>query len=709
MNTKRMILSIVLVLAVIAGLTLPQARTTVLAEDIQVLTIEDKTFYETLKNSLNKYDQMALQNTDDEKQQITLDMEKVTVIEMGLYQSTVDDNFKNTLETLFRECTNLEYLKLKKCNLNGIDLSVLDSRKNLRNLSLVECQLDKVPDLTLPNLEAMCLSRNNLSADGACDSLTRDRFPAVTRLWLDDCQLSDISFLQYMGNLTSLSLADNRLTDDSISTLIGMENLFDLQELNLGVKIHIVVGGTYTYNIYTPSGNTFTDLEGLASLLVHFSDLKELELSGLQISSIQAFTEIESNAKVIFHMNCITDYTGLKPINEFALSRQRINLSGIFAIGQENEFPQLVKRLLDPEDVLYSSDGLTYTNCHLSADGTKIILENNGASVTVKSGKLFESEFIFKQKKIPSYTVPENLTATVGDILATVILPEGFSWKDSALDVGTVGTHMFKAVYTPQDTDTYAVIDDIDVPVTVRASQVKPTPTPTLPPTPMPEVPTPAPEETKQTVITPTLKPDESNLSGNQIEKRKDLSLLLAAGKQKGSSGIKLTWRKKNGCSGYEVYWSYCDGKQNYKKMKTVGQGGKRECIHKKLKKNRAYKYYIVSYTIKDDRKNYQSKSPVIHVAMKRERHTNAKRVKVNKAQVALKAKKTFQIKATAVLENPKKKLLNHDKKFRYYVDNKDVASVDKKGMVKAKKKGICSVFVIANNGVAKQVKVTVK
>ena len=86
-----------------------------------------------------------------------------------------------------------------------------------------------------------------------------------------------------MGNLTSLSLADNRLTDDSISTLIGMENLFDLQELNLGVKIHIVVGGTYTYNIYTPSGNTFTDLEGLASLLVHFSDLKELELSGLQI------------------------------------------------------------------------------------------------------------------------------------------------------------------------------------------------------------------------------------------------------------------------------------------------------------------------------------------------------------------------------------------------------------------------------------------
>lgn len=712
MNTKRMILSIVLVLAVIASLTLPQARTTILAEDTQVLTIENKTFYGILKESLNDYGA----STDDVKQQITLDMEKVTTIKMELSETIKGDNYKNTMETLFRRCTNLKYLRLKRCDLTGVDLSALDNRRNLCDLSLVDCQLDKVPDLTLPNLETMCLSINNLSADGACDGLTKDRFPAMTRLWLDDCQISDIGFLQNMGNLQSLSLADNRLTDDAIMALIGMENLSGLQELNLGVKVHIVVGGTYAYNIYTPSKNTFADLERLASIPVHFQDLEELELSGLRISSIREFTRIESTAKIIFEWNYITDYTGLESNSSYVLSNQRINLSGIFAIGQENEIPELlkrlVKRILDPEDVLYSSGGLTYTSCHLSPDDeTKIILEKNGASVKVKSGKLSGSEFIFRQKKIPSYTVPENLSATVGDLLASVILPEGFSWKDPALDVGEVGTHMFKAIFTPRDTDAYVVVDDIDVPVTVRASQAEPTPTPIPTPTltPTPEMPTPTPEETKQTVITPTPKPDESKLSGNQIEKRKDLSLLLAAGKQKGSSGIKLTWRKKNGCSGYEVYWSYCDGKQNFKKMKTVGKDGKRECIHKKLKKTRAYKYYIATYTIKDGRKNYQSKSPVIHIAMKRESHTNAKQIKVNKAQVVLKEKKAFQIKAAAVLENPKKKLLNHDKKFRYYVDNKDVASVDKKGKIKAKKKGTCSVFVIANNGVAKQVKVTVK
>ncbi|MCM1256456.1 MAG: hypothetical protein NC307_01210 [Roseburia sp.] len=63
---------------------------------------------------------------------------------------------------------------------------------------------------------------------------------------------------------------------------------------------------------------------------------------------------------------------------------------------------------------------------------------------------------------------------------------------------------------------------------------------------------------------------------------------------------------------------------------------------------------------------------------MKQEKRTNVKSITVNKTKVSLKAKKTFQIKATAKTEN-------------------------------AKKKGSYSIFVIANNGVSKEIKVTVK
>lgn len=743
MNTKRMILSILLVLALIISPVLPPVQTTALAENIQTLTIENKTLYDVLKECLSNdyYNKDALQNSDDEKQQMTLDLDKVTLIQMLLKQDITGDNFKNTIETLFRGCTNLEYLRLRACDLRGIDCSIIDNRESLVSLALVECNLDNIPDLTLPNLQTLCLSKNNLSADGACDSLTKTKQPSLVNLWLDDCSISNIGFIQNLGKLQSLSLADNRLTDDSISALTGMANLSELQNLNLGVKVHVVLGGTYTYNIYTPSKNTFTDSAGLASLPVYFPKLTELELSGLRITSIQPFTSIKNTPKINFEMNNIADYTGLTNDNNFVLSRQTINLYGDFA-GQEIEFPEIMKRILDPEDILYSSEGFTYTNCHLSDDETKIAIEKNNASVEVKRGKLYGAKINFMRKLTPSYTIPKNLTAAVGDTLASVILPEGFSWKESAQTLEEEGLHTFKAVYTPADTDKYIIVDNINIQVTVLAKQAptpepsltpeptltpepsltpepaltpepSPTPQPTVTPKPTltPETLVPAPEAPTATtpVIMPTPKPDESKLTGNQIEERTDLPILLATGKQKGKNGIKLTWNKWSGCSGYEVYWSYCDGKRNFQKLKTVKNNENRVCVHKKLKNTRAYKYYIATYQVKNGRKNYLSKSSVIHVAMKEEKHTNVKKIKLNKTKLVLKSKKTFPIKATMIKENKKKKVLDHESELRYYTGNKAVATVTKNGKITAKKQGSCTIFVIANNGVAKTIKLTVK
>ena len=166
-----------------------------------------------------------------------------------------------------------------------------------------------------------------------------------------------------MGKLQNLSLADNKLTDDSLSALTSMANLSDLEELNLGVRVHVVLGGTYAYNIYTPSKYMFTDVAGLASLPIYFSKLRELELSGLRITSIQAFASIKNTPRITFELNNITDYAGLTNDNKFVLSTQTMNLESDFTVGQEIAFPELVKRILNPEDILYSSEGLT-KNCH---------------------------------------------------------------------------------------------------------------------------------------------------------------------------------------------------------------------------------------------------------------------------------------------------------------------------------------------------------
>ncbi|MCM1179740.1 MAG: leucine-rich repeat protein [Clostridium sp.] len=258
--------------------------------------------------------------------------------------------------------------------------------------------------------------------------------------------------------------------------------------------------------------------------------------------------------------------------------------------------------------------------------------------------------------------------------------------------------------------------DDPDSPTPTPGTTDTPqTPTPTPGATDTPAVPTPTPGTTDTPQApTETPEPDDSQQNGNDIGKRKDLSILLAAGKQSGSTGIKLTWLKWSGASGYEVYWSYCDGKSNYKKLKTVKATGKRTYTHKKLKKNRAYKYYIAAYKMVNGKKKYVAKSPAIHVAMKYEKRTNAKKITVNKAKAVLsltnrKYKKTFQIKVKVKKENSKKNLLTHAAKLRYYTSDNKVAKVSKKGKITAVGKGKCTVYVIANNGVSKKITVTVK
>ena len=72
----------------------------------------------------------------------------------------------------------------------------------------------------------------------------------------------------------------------------------------------------------------------------------------------------------------------------------------------------------------------------------------------------------------PEPTVPTGLTATYGDTLANVTLPNGWSWNDSTASVGNVGgDNKFDATFTPDDTKNYKTIT-VKVPVTVSAKSI---------------------------------------------------------------------------------------------------------------------------------------------------------------------------------------------------------------------------------------------
>ena len=73
-------------------------------------------------------------------------------------------------------------------------------------------------------------------------------------------------------------------------------------------------------------------------------------------------------------------------------------------------------------------------------------------------------------KATPSYPEVKGLTATCGQKLSDIALPEGFAWEgDASATIDTPGLPTYTATYTPADTANYSTISGIEV--TVHATQ----------------------------------------------------------------------------------------------------------------------------------------------------------------------------------------------------------------------------------------------
>ena len=137
----------------------------------------------------------------------------------------------------------------------------------------------------------------------------------------------------------------------------------------------------------------------------------------------------------------------------------------------------------------------------------------------------------------------------------------------------------------------------------------------------------------------------------------------------------------------------------------TIKNSGTTTWTHNNLKSCTYYKYFIKAYKLVNGKKVWLAKSQVVHSTTTGGQYGNAKAVKVNKSAVSLTVGKTFTIKAEQVLKD--KPIAGHQN-IKYESSNTKVASVSSKGVIKAKKKGICYIYVYAQNGVYKRIKVVV-
>ena len=192
---------------------------------------------------------------------------------------------------------------------------------------------------------------------------------------------------------------------------------------------------------------------------------------------------------------------------------------------------------------------------------------------------------------------------------------------------------------------------------------------------------------------------------GDGDYKGSNFGLLRAKTTKLKKNSVTVKWNKVKNADGYIVYGAKCGAKSKYKVLKVVSRKTT-SYTHKKLKKGTYYKYNIVAFKYVNGVKVTLAASKKIHATTLGGKYGVAKAVKLNKSKVKIKKGKTFKIKASEIKKD--KKIKKH-RAICYESSNTKIATVNSKGKIKAKKKGKCTIYVYAQNGVYKSVKVTVK
>ena len=200
------------------------------------------------------------------------------------------------------------------------------------------------------------------------------------------------------------------------------------------------------------------------------------------------------------------------------------------------------------------------------------------------------------------------------------------------------------------------------------------------------------------------------------INKTTGFRRLRARSVKQTKTSVTLQWNIIKDADGYFIYGNRCNtGTKSYKyrKLATITGGDISTWTQKDLKKGTYYKYVVKAYRLVNGKKVVTDTSISVHAVTGGGKYGNAKAVSVtqignkrNVSNITLKMGKTAQIKAKEVKKD--KKIERH-RKLCYESSNTKVATVTPDGLIRATGKGTCTIWVYAQNGIYKALKITVK
>ena len=177
-------------------------------------------------------------------------------------------------------------------------------------------------------------------------------------------------------------------------------------------------------------------------------------------------------------------------------------------------------------------------------------------------------------------------------------------------------------------------------------------------------------------------------------------------------NALKIQWNKVSGAAGYIVYANKCGAGNHYVKIAELNSASAAsynltKINGKNLTKNTYYKILIAAYKNSSTGKRVIAMARTIHVATSGGKNGNPTKLTLNKKKVSVKVKKKFKLTAKQTGKSGTK--IKKHRAVMFESSDPRIATVTKKGVIKGVKKGKCYIYVYAQNGLFKKVKVTVK
>ena len=212
-----------------------------------------------------------------------------------LEKLTVEGSTADGMESL-QKLTQLTHLSLKDCIVSSGDLKIIANLPALTNLTLNECNLSNIENLsTATKLTALDLSSNAI----------RDLSPltfisSLESLNLSHNALTSLNAISSLSGLKVLDIAYNSL--ESVAPLSALTQLQELYCSNNAIATLLGMDNLVNLAVLDASFNALTDITQLGSL----TKLETLDISSNQLTDISCLAPLKALQFFYFSRNQVT-------------------------------------------------------------------------------------------------------------------------------------------------------------------------------------------------------------------------------------------------------------------------------------------------------------------------------------------------------------------------------------------------------------------